>query len=279
MPQYAEAVLEQNLSIEVTTEQSPGLAPEASGAALLIAKRQAILERIAYEQGARPKIRIDWRDHLREAEVTLSEAQQKLATFVLGKEEGPARQREATSAALFLRWFAAEGQSIRELNASKRSLISPMYKAVRELTPEVIDPALEPDYSIDPAIIQELSSPILRAPNRSHGKVSQPTPRPSIPSDWVSEPVDLGMPHLRYEPDVDNSNPLAWQGDALCAQTDPEAFFPEKGGSTRDAKRICTTCEVKHQCLEYALENDERFGIWGGLSERERRKLRRGRSI
>ena len=68
---------------------------------------------------------------------------------------------------------------------------------------------------------------------------------------------------------------LAWQERALCAQTDPEAFFPEKGGSTRDAKKICASCEVRSRCLEYALENDERFGIWGGLSERERRKLRK----
>ncbi len=67
-----------------------------------------------------------------------------------------------------------------------------------------------------------------------------------------------------------------WQDRALCAQTDPEAFFPEKGGSTREAKRICHGCEVKAECLEYALGNDERFGIWGGLSERERRRLKRG---
>lgn len=66
-----------------------------------------------------------------------------------------------------------------------------------------------------------------------------------------------------------------WQERALCAQTDPEAFFPEKGGSTREAKRICLGCEVKDECLEYALAHDERFGIWGGLSERERRKLKK----
>jgi WhiB family transcriptional regulator, redox-sensing transcriptional regulator len=59
---------------------------------------------------------------------------------------------------------------------------------------------------------------------------------------------------------------LEWQERALCAQTDPEAFFPEKGGST---------CEVRVQCLDYALENDERFGIWGGLSERERRRVKK----
>jgi WhiB family transcriptional regulator, redox-sensing transcriptional regulator len=66
-----------------------------------------------------------------------------------------------------------------------------------------------------------------------------------------------------------------WQSRALCAQTDPESFFPEKGGSTREAKKICLNCEVKVDCLSYALANDERFGIWGGLSERERRRLKR----
>lgn len=70
-------------------------------------------------------------------------------------------------------------------------------------------------------------------------------------------------------------NAPEWQERALCSQTDPEAFFPEKGGSTREAKRICSRCEVKVECLEYALGHDERFGIWGGLSERERRKLKR----
>ena len=68
---------------------------------------------------------------------------------------------------------------------------------------------------------------------------------------------------------------LSWQENALCAQTDPEAFFPEKGGSTREAKRICVRCEVRAECLDYALAHDERFGIWGGLSERERRRLKR----
>ncbi len=68
---------------------------------------------------------------------------------------------------------------------------------------------------------------------------------------------------------------LGWQEQALCAQTDPEAFFPEKGGSTREAKKVCLSCEVRVDCLEYALEQDERFGIWGGLSERERRRLKK----
>lgn len=67
--------------------------------------------------------------------------------------------------------------------------------------------------------------------------------------------------------------------DALCAQVGGELFFPEKGGSTLEAKRICNDCEVEAACLGYALANDERFGIWGGLSPAQRRKLQRASGI
>ena len=70
-------------------------------------------------------------------------------------------------------------------------------------------------------------------------------------------------------------DPPEWQARALCAQTDPEAFFPEQGGSTREAREICHRCEVRAECLESALGHDERFGVWGGLSEDERRALKR----
>jgi WhiB family redox-sensing transcriptional regulator len=90
----------------------------------------------------------------------------------------------------------------------------------------------------------------------------------------VAEVIPLGAGLLGVG--VDDAGELAWQDSALCAQTDPEAFFPEKGGSTREAKKVCRTCDVRAECLEYALEHDERFGIWGGLSERERRRLKRG---
>ncbi len=99
--------------------------------------------------------------------------------------------------------------------------------------------------------------------------------RSGVPDNWFVDPVSLGVPGVRRPVESGDDTALAWQSDALCSQTDPEAFFPEKGGSTRDAKRICTSCDVRDQCLEYALQNDERFGIWGGLSERERRKLKR----
>jgi WhiB family redox-sensing transcriptional regulator len=81
--------------------------------------------------------------------------------------------------------------------------------------------------------------------------------------------------HDAFDIGADETAEPTWQDRALCAQTDPEAFFPEKGGSTREAKRVCRSCEVRAECLEYALAHDERFGIWGGLSERERRRLKR----
>ena len=66
-----------------------------------------------------------------------------------------------------------------------------------------------------------------------------------------------------------------WQTKANCMGVDPDLFFPERGASTREAKEVCRGCVVREDCLEYALANGEKFGIWGGLSERERRRLRR----
>jgi len=92
----------------------------------------------------------------------------------------------------------------------------------------------------------------------------------AVMPDATSSPVVLQVVFTAEELDE-----LGWRDEALCAETDPEAFFPEKGGSTREAKRVCRSCDVRAECLEYALEHDERFGIWGGMSERERRRLKR----
>jgi WhiB family redox-sensing transcriptional regulator len=70
-----------------------------------------------------------------------------------------------------------------------------------------------------------------------------------------------------------------WQNYANCLGVDPDLFFPERGASTKEAKGVCQACVVREDCLEYALENSEKFGIWGGLSERERRRLRRARAL
>ena len=69
-----------------------------------------------------------------------------------------------------------------------------------------------------------------------------------------------------------------WQDGANCLGVDPDLFFPERGASTREAKEVCRNCIVQNDCLEYALANSEKFGIWGGMSERERRRIRRQRN-
>ena len=71
----------------------------------------------------------------------------------------------------------------------------------------------------------------------------------------------------------------SWQDYANCLGVDPDLFFPERGASTREAKEVCRGCVVREDCLEYALQNGEKFGIWGGMSERERRRIRRQRAL
>jgi WhiB family redox-sensing transcriptional regulator len=71
-----------------------------------------------------------------------------------------------------------------------------------------------------------------------------------------------------------------WMITAVCAQTDdPDAFYPEKGGPTQKGKAVCGRCDVRAACLAYALDRNEPYGIWGGLSVRERRRLQRDPSL
>lgn len=66
-----------------------------------------------------------------------------------------------------------------------------------------------------------------------------------------------------------------WRYEGLCRQVDPELFYPEKGqDTTKAAKRVCAECPVLAPCLEQALARSERFGVWGGMTERERRRIR-----
>lgn len=65
--------------------------------------------------------------------------------------------------------------------------------------------------------------------------------------------------------------------DAACLGVDPDLFYPERGQSTKDAKAVCSSCAVRAECLDYALATNQKFGIWGGTSERERRRIKKAR--
>lgn len=68
-----------------------------------------------------------------------------------------------------------------------------------------------------------------------------------------------------------------WMADGKCREVPPETFFPSDGLGVIRAQKICATCEVSSECLEYALENHIDHGVWGGKSERERRRILRTR--
>ncbi|MFE6738656.1 WhiB family transcriptional regulator [Streptomyces tubercidicus] len=66
-----------------------------------------------------------------------------------------------------------------------------------------------------------------------------------------------------------------WTESAMCAQTDPERFYPELGGTAAAARKVCAQCVVRAECLDYALRNNELYGVWGGLTRQERRRMQR----
>lgn len=95
--------------------------------------------------------------------------------------------------------------------------------------------------------------------------------RPRV--QWIDPAAEAMLRALAAE------EPEDWRDFALCAQADPDAFFPDSGGSTRNAKKVCRMCDVRAECLQYALHHNIRDGIWGGLSEQERRVMRRSQEV
>lgn len=68
-----------------------------------------------------------------------------------------------------------------------------------------------------------------------------------------------------------------WQADSACRGVEPEVFFPISDEDAWRAKEICNRCNVRNQCLVYSLQNRERYGVWGGVTEKERIEMfRRG---
>ena len=79
------------------------------------------------------------------------------------------------------------------------------------------------------------------------------------------------MTHLTV---IDGGRDDTWQTRGECNGAPQEIFFTERGETKKRALSYCNVCPVRQECLDYALDNDERFGIWGGKSERQRRAIR-----
>ena len=85
----------------------------------------------------------------------------------------------------------------------------------------------------------------------------------------------LGTPNALPPMPPEGYKPLkGWDEWALCLDLDPDLFFPERGANTEAARAICEFCIVRHDCLECSLGQGEKFGVWGGMTERERRQIR-----
>lgn len=78
---------------------------------------------------------------------------------------------------------------------------------------------------------------------------------------------------------MDTSADTKWMAEGNCAHKPPSLFFPSDGVGVEKAKAVCEGCPVAVQCLEYAIENRIDHGVWGGTSERQRRRIIRARAV
>ena len=112
-----------------------------------------------------------------------------------------------------------------------------------------------------------------------HGPDPRPGPGVAPEQSPTTATVPETPPHRPAVMSVRERPPIGpWTARAACRGIDPGLFYPARGESTREAKDICAGCLVRVECLDYALTAGEKFGIWGGKSERERRRIRRHRA-
>ena len=92
-----------------------------------------------------------------------------------------------------------------------------------------------------------------------------------LPPDMPTHRQDLNGEEI--------DNRFSWQERANCRGADRDLFFPQRGASTLKAEAMCEACAVRDECLEFAVTEGEHFGLWGGLSERQRRKIHAGNAL
>jgi WhiB family transcriptional regulator, redox-sensing transcriptional regulator len=140
------------------------------------------------------------------------------------------------------------------------------------------------------------SSPTFREPGAGRGYGTYPADRtcPKCGTEWtllVDRPARQSLrpatcgpcrtqaAHRAHAVDLPvGDQPGPWLFDGLCTQVDTDLFFPEKGGSTREAKAVCRRCPVLAECRDWAVATDQPHGIWGGLTRAERRERNRERA-
>jgi WhiB family redox-sensing transcriptional regulator len=119
--------------------------------------------------------------------------------------------------------------------------------------------------------------PITRQAGASGTDRAEPLAAPASPAGPPPVAAARPRPISREERRRQQDATRVWIELAACRGLDAALFFPTRGEWTREAREVCGGCPVRAQCLEHALDAGEKFGIWGGKTERQRRAMRRAR--
>ena len=209
------------------------------------------------------------RASLKESGVTDNQVRDRLNCYV-AEMSAILRPHALQRAVRFMRWYTGE-QTIGELVVSQGITLEAIRRNFDKLAGVALDDTFNSEHTLGDIIGFTMENPV---ESKKPQKQTAGLAKAGMIGVELASVDNATGPRALLPGETSLDDPiLSWQSDALCAQTDPEAFFPEKGESTEQAKKVCAVCKVQENCLAYALSNDEKFGVWGGLSESELRQI------
>lgn len=209
------------------------------------------------------------RASLTESGVTPDQVRDRLNCYVAGMRPG-SRHNALKGAVRFMQWYTGE-QTIGDLVVSQGITLEGIRRNFDKLAGVALNDTFNSEHTLGDIIGFTIENPVK---SKRSQKQTAELARAGMIGVELASVDNATRPRVVLPGETPLDDPiLSWQADALCAQTDPEVFFPEKGESSEQAKKTCALCEVKEDCRAYALCNGETFGVWGGLSESELRQI------
>jgi len=209
------------------------------------------------------------RASLTESGVTHAQVRDRLNCYVAEMRPG-SRHHALKGAVRFMQWYTGE-QTIGDLVVSQGITLEGIRRSFDKLAGVALNHTYNSEHTLGDIIGFTMENPV---ESKNSQKRTAGLARAGMIGVELASVDNATRQRAVLPGETSLDDPiLSWQADALCAQTDPEAFFPEKGESTEQAKKVCAVCKVQENCRAYALSNDEKFGVWGGLSESELRQI------
>lgn len=200
-----------------------------------------------------PKYLRDYRGELDEAEIPRDRMTARLTAHVLETTPNN-RKRRLRSAVLFTQWHES-GEDVAEFAKNVGMTAEGFRISVNNMAAVALNAAYDDIQHDEGDLIEEaLLDPELVATKPK--RLEQIVPEVAV-SDVPVAPLE------------------SWNTMGACAGKDTEAFFPEVGQTANDARKFCARCDVREECLKYALDHNEDFGVWGGKTAFERKEMRR----